>query len=170
MKDEPAGTAMMKDRVLGRIKSGQVAMHSQFYFAMRIAALVVVLLLALVVSILLFTFLFFTIRINIHDAMSPLGADWWLMFARFFPWHLLILDILLVAAAEWLMRSFLFAYRSPAVYLLFVLLAFVLALAAFIDHAGFNDQMLQRARAHRLPEPFSDMYDRAPRPELIIVR
>jgi hypothetical protein len=157
----------IKDRVLGKIRRGEVAMHSSSYFLLKLVALVAVVLLALGVSILICTFILFTVRINIHDAFTHTGPSGWWFFARFFPWHLLVLDVILIALAEWLMRSFRFAYRSPTLYLLFALVALALALGLFIDRdTSFNNEMLNRARLHHLPPPLDDMYVHAHRDDL----
>jgi len=159
-------TNELKAKVLDRIRRGELTMHSQLYFGLRLVTLIVVLFLALVVSVLLFAFLSFTIRVNFHaPVMDPLGRTWF-FFLHFFPWRLLFLDVILVVCAEWLLRSFRFAYRSPVLYLLFGLLALALALALFIDHTGFNDVMLDHARERGLPAPFNDMYENAHHPEM----
>ncbi|HWP61622.1 MAG TPA: hypothetical protein VN495_03395 [Candidatus Paceibacterota bacterium] len=157
----------LKDRVLGKIRSGEVMMHSRTYFALKIVALVIVLFLALVVSVLLFSFIFFTVRLNILDAMTHRGPNGFMLFVRLFPWHLLLLDIILIALAEILMRTFRFAYGSPTLYLLVGLIACVLALGLFIDRAtSFNDDMRMRAHSNGLPEPLNDMYEHIHRDDL----
>jgi hypothetical protein len=149
----------MKARILGKIKAGEISMRTPAYFALRVAALALVALFALAVSILICTFILFTIRMNAHDALEHAGISGWWFFARFFPWHLLALDIVLIAAAEWLLRGFKFAYRSPALYVLFALLALALALGLFIDRTtGFNDDMQRRARLNGLPPPLNALY------------
>lgn len=163
----PQRSADLKDRVLGKIRRGEVSMHSQLYFALRIAALLLVVFSALAVSIFLCTFIIFTVRVNLQDALTHTGPSGWWFFARFFPWHLLILDIALLALTEWLLRGFRFGYRSPTLYLLFALVAFAIATALFLDRdAGFNDRMLTRAHMNGLPPPLNDMYIHAHRDDL----
>lgn len=156
----------IKSRILSRIKSGDVEMHSHSYFTLKLAALTVVSLLALVVSVLLLTFILFTIRINIFHPHGPFAPGALFFFTHFFPWHLLLLDVLLVASAEWLLRSFRFAYQRPVLFVLFMLLALALASAMFIDRQGFNDVMLDRSHHQSLPPPFNDMYQHAHHTEM----
>ena len=157
----------MKDRVLERIKSGDVSMHSRAYFAFKFGLLIIIALLALFVSVIIFTFIIFTIRINLDDVMRHSGPEGFYLFFRLFPWHLLLLDVILIALAEGLLRTFRFCYSSPKIYIAFVLLAFVLALGLFIDRATtFNDDMRVRARGHRLPPPFNTMYEHVHRDDL----
>lgn len=155
----------IKDRILRSIRKGEVSMHARPYFALKLAALVVVLALALIVSILMFSFIFFIVRVNIGDAFSQ--GNGLLMFVRFFPWHLLILEVMLLVIAEAMIRSFKFGYRSPMLYLALGLLAAVIALGLFIDRdTHFNDDMFDRAHHHRLPPPFNDLYEHAHRDDL----
>ena len=157
----------MKDRILGRIRRGEVAMHSQSFFTLKLVALLLASFLALVVSVLLFTFIFFTVRVNIHSSFAVLGPRTLFFLFHFFPWHLVMLDVALIALTEWLLRDFKFAYRSPFLYLLFAVFAFVLALGLFIDRVTpFSDRMLEHAHAHHLPPPINDMYEYAEHREI----
>ncbi len=157
----------MKDRVLGKIRTGEVTMHSSVYFALRFVILIAIAFFALGVSVLICSFIFFTVRVNIHDAFLHSGPSRWWLFVRFFPWHLVVLDIILIGLAEWLMRSFRFVYRSPILYLLFILVACAIALGLFIDRGtGFNDEMLRRARMQHLPPPLNTIYAHVHRDDL----
>ena len=157
----------IKARVLSRIKNGEVAMHTRAYLALKLAALGLLCFLALAVSVLIFTFILFTVRLNIQDALAHTGPYGWLFFIRFFPWHLLALDVVLIFLCETLLRSFKLGWRSPVLYLAFMLLALALALGLFLDRGvGFNDSMVERAHHHGLPPPFNEMYEHAHRDDL----
>ena len=158
----------MRDRVLGRIRSGEISMRSKTFFIVKLIALIFSALLALVISVLIFTFIFFTLRVNIHNSFAFMGPRTIFFLLHFFPWYLLILDVALIALTEWLMRDFKFAYRSPLLYVLLLAFALVLALGLFIDRAtDFNDRMLQHAHDHRLPPPINGMYEHAQHEEIL---
>lgn len=147
----------LKDRILREIRSGEVSMRPRAYFALKIAALVVVALAALGVSIFLFNFIAFSIRINSQDALFLMGPRGWGAFFAFFPWTLLALDALLVLALEWLVRRFSWGYKVPMLYLLAGLAVLTIGTGVLMDRATpLNDRLWH---AHRgLPPPFGDLY------------
>ena len=147
----------LKDRILSQIRDGKVAMRPRAYFAAQVAALVVVALAALVVSVFIFNFIVFSIRINHVDSLLGFGPGGWLAFVTFFPWTLLVLDVLLVLVLEWLVRKFSWGYKVPALYLLAGLLALTFVTGALVDRATPLNDQLWRGR-HGLPPPLRVIY------------
>ncbi|MCE9541881.1 hypothetical protein K8R03_04995 [Candidatus Kaiserbacteria bacterium] len=154
----------IKDTILSQIREGKLHMHSPAYFALRVALLALIVFLALVVSVLIFNFIFFTIRISEEGQLLGFGVRGFLIFLEMFPWTLLAIDIVLVLAAERMLRYFRFGYRNPVVVLIGGLLVLTVLSGLVIDRATpFNDRMLQHARERNLG-PLNGLYEGAHRP------
>ena len=74
----------LQEKILNKIRQGDVVMRPRLYFTLRAVALVFVALAVLVLSIFICNFIFFTIRLNGHESLlaRPGGL---LLFLRFFP-------------------------------------------------------------------------------------
>lgn len=154
----------LKDRILRDIRSGDVSMRPRHYFTLKVAALVLGVLAVVVISVFIFNFILFTIRISGQESLLGFGPRGWEAFVHFFPWHLLVLDIALIIGLQWLLRQFKFAYKIPILYFLLGLLCLT-AVAGFVLDRGtpFNDRLYQM-RGRGLPPPLGGFYDQANRP------
>jgi len=148
----------LKDKLLKEIKDGELAMTPRAYFTLQWTALIATTLAVLVITVVIFNFIFFSIRINGHDTLLTFGPRGFGAFIRFFPWHLLILDIGLIVFTQWLLRHFRFGYRVPVLYLLAALMAGALALGLALDRATPVNDRLREGR-DRLPPPVRMLYD-----------
>jgi len=147
----------LKEKILSDIRSGQVHMRPRFYFVLQVAALALLAFVVLVISVFIFNFILFSIRINHVDTLLGFGPRGWGAFIQFFPWTWLLVDILLIAVLEWLLRTFRFGTKIPALYLLGALVAVTLVAGLAIDKGTpLNDDLLQRHAG--LPPPFGDLY------------
>lgn len=156
----------IRDRVLSRIEQGEVKMRPRIITLMKAVALGVLVLAALLLSVFLFNFIFFFLRINhfpLRYGRGFLGIPFDLLrFVLLFPWWLLAIDAGLLILAEVLLRQFRFAYRRPVLLSLFALLALTLALGLAIDRAtSVNETLEWHAHHGRLPAPIGDMYRHA---------
>src|SRR4051812_6361492 len=86
----------MQEKVLGKIHARELSMHPRYYFVLRVAALVLVALGILFISVFIFNFLLFSIRINSQDTFLAFGPRGWGAFLVFFPWDLFAIDAVLV--------------------------------------------------------------------------
>ncbi len=155
----------LKERLLQKIHAREISMRPKLYFTLQIAALAFVALCVLVLSIFIFNFLLFTIRINSHDVLLGFGPRGFGAFLRFFPWERLVLDVALVVVLQWMLRAFKFGYKTPVMYLLLGLLGASAMLGFVVDRdTPFNDTLLREADEHLLPGVFGDFYGHARRP------
>jgi hypothetical protein len=153
----------IKDQLLDRIKKGEVVMRPKFHFTLKVLATALVAFAVLVISVFIFNFILFSIRINHHDTLLSFGVDGLVAFLFFFPWLLLLVDILLIALLEWLLRQFRFGYTIPVLYLLAGIVVMTAVTGFALDRGTpFNDRMIERAR--HLPAPVGDFYDGARKP------
>lgn len=153
----------LQNEVLKTIHSGEVAMRSKHHFTLKFTALVLVSLVALVTSAFIFNFILFSIRISSQEALLGFGTQGIWAFFRFFPWYLLVINILSIGILEWLLRQFRFGYRTPVLYLLGALLILAAGLGFAVDRGTpFNDRLLEHSP--RLPRPIGQFYEGARRP------
>jgi hypothetical protein len=140
------------DAILRRIREGELTQRPRLYFALHVAAAVVVSLIVLVLSVFIFNFILFSIRINSHDSLLGFGPRGFETFIYIFPWVLFFVDIALIFALEALVRRFRFAYKIPVLYLLAAIFFATLAMAFVIDSGtNVDDRMLSRADRNELP-------------------
>jgi len=148
----------IKNDILRQIREGKLQMHSSGYFAFRVGALALVVILALIVSVLIFNYIFFSIRFSGEDELLNFGPRGFLFFLWMFPWHLLALDVFLVLVAERMLRYFRFGYRNPALMLLAGLLILSVALGLLVDRTTPLNQMLSHHAQRKHLGPFNAMY------------
>lgn len=152
----------IKDRLLKDIRAGEVHMTPRAYFTLKLSALIIMALSALAISIFICNFIFFSIRFSGQHELLGFGSRGFTTFLYFFPWHLLAIDILLIALLQRLLRQFRTGYKIPVLYLLGALILAAALLGFAVDSTRINDRMAERSE--RLPSPFRDFYDRAQRP------
>ncbi len=158
-------TDSLRDKILGQIKSERIAMRPRLYFTLQLAAVAFVSFLVLIISIFIFNFILFSIRINSHEAFLAFGPRGIVAFLTFFPWVFLIADVLLIVLLEWLLRTFKFGYRLPILYVLGAILLITFATGFVIDRGTpFNDRLMVRAGGPGLPGPLNGMYRDVRRP------
>lgn len=154
----------IKDRILAQINERKVTMRPKAYFTIQLVLLGVLVFAVLVVSIFLVNFISFSVRISAHDVLFGFGPSGFLIFVRTFPWELLLLDVVFIAALQKLLMKFTFGYRSPVLYILGALLVITSALGLAFDRGtGFNDDISARAHRNELPRPVGSVYGYAHR-------
>lgn len=140
-------------------------MRPRLYFTLQIATVAIVAVLSLLLSIFIFNFILFSIRINGHDAFLSFGSRGLQRFIVYFPWLTLLIDIILILLLEWLIRKFRFGYRIPILFLVLGIISLTV-IAGFVLDRGtyFNDRLMDRAEHEGLPPPLSGLYHGAQRP------
>lgn len=152
----------IKDRVLQDIRSGDVKMTPRSYFIIEVMTLVAIAVAALLITVFLFNFISFIVRINDQGILLRFGPRGIAAFAHFFPWYLLILDMGLVILLQWLLRQFRSGYRIPVLYVLAGLLVAAACMGFALDQTSINDRLMERSGT--LPPPFGILYRGAHRP------
>ena len=150
-------------KVLDKIRAHQVTMRPRLYFTLKSIALAVVAILTLLLTVSIGSFILFTIRTSYETSLLGFGPSGLLLFLELFPWSLLVLDIASIVLLEWMLRKFRFGYRSPLLYLLFVILVIILSASSVIDTDRVSDTVLRGAHDIGLPI-VGDFYDRGRRP------
>lgn len=151
----------MKEHILGKIRGHELRMRPRFLFSLQLLVTVFIAVVALAFAILIFNYIFFSIRVGAQDALLGFGARGFRAFLRFFPWGLLALDALLILALQLLVRQFRFGWRTPLLHLIGAGLAFAALFGFLLDRATpLNDMLLRRADERGLPQPFRGAYAR----------
>jgi hypothetical protein len=154
----------IKEAILHKINTKELLMRPKLYFTIKVAAIIILALSVLLISVFIINFILFGIRINSHEMLLDFGPRGWGVFLRFFPWLLLLLDIVLIIILETLVRNFKFGYKIPALYLLLGLLASIGFLGFVIDRGtDVNDRLLVQSDMHRDHPPFMGIYGSARR-------
>ena len=149
-------------KALKKILAQEISMRPRLYFTAKVVALFVVALLTLAVSISLGSFILFSIRASNETSLLGFGIPGYAIFLQVFPWRLFILDIICVVLLEWLLRKFRFGYKSPLLYLFFMILVIMLSATLVIDHSRMSDRVLQGARDNGIPL-IGSLYDQGRR-------
>ncbi|MDB5195463.1 MAG: hypothetical protein JWO84_647 [Parcubacteria group bacterium] len=154
----------MTESLLERIRAGRLPMRSRSYFILRASAVVFVAILALVLSIFLFNLVLFVLFTGGRAPLLAHGTNGLLVFIRFFPWWVLLADVLLLALLRSLLRQYSFGYRSPTLFFFFGL-AVVVGSFGFIlyHHTDVNERIEHAAHRGHLPPPVGSFYDDARR-------
>lgn len=156
----PTPKSSMHENILERIRTDTVHQVSKSHFVLKMIFTIAVAIVTLLVSISIFNFILFGLRIHHHELLLGFGLRGLWTFALLFPWGLLAVDMLLVALLEWLLRQFRFGYRVPILYLLGILLIVTVSCGVIIDRAtSFNDGLLGQADAHQLPPLLNELYE-----------
>jgi len=150
-------------KVLEKIRAQQLSVKPKFYFTLKSIAILTVAGLALLLSVSIGCFILFSIRTSYETSLLGFGPSGLFIFLRLFPWPLLILDIASIILLEWMLRKFRFGYRSPLLYLLFLILVIVLTVSGALDNRRVSDFVLRGAHDGGLPI-IGDFYDQGRRP------
>lgn len=140
------------NEILEKIKKNELVMRPKVFFNLKIAALAVLSVFAFIVSIFLFSFILFSLRASGHASLIGFGPSGLEVFLLLFPWPLFILELVLLGLVGWLLRSFRFGYKSPAIYVLStVLLSVVISSVLVTRTTALHDRLLMRADHGDLP-------------------
>ncbi len=144
---------------MAKIEHNELHMRSRSFFIFKIAGVILLSLAVCIITILIGNLVFFTLRLNGHEALLGLGSHGLTLFITVFPWWLVVLDFIFIFLLECLLRQFRFGYRSPALYIFLMLILIAALGGAGIDRGtSLNDGLLHRADQGRLPAPIGALY------------
>jgi hypothetical protein len=106
----------LKEKVLERIRSGQVKMHGHAYFAAKTILLVVGVVLALLFGIFAVSFLLFLLQANGLLLLPAFGMTGLVKLLTLFPWLIVVLALVFMILLELFVQRFAFAYHQPIMY------------------------------------------------------
>jgi hypothetical protein len=150
--------------ILEKIENNELVIKPRIYFHFKFAALLLLLLVIVIVSIFLSSFILFSLDASGRAALMSFGPSGWQVFLILFPWKLTLVEIGLVVLLEYLLRSFRFGYKIPALYLFLGVVTLILISGVVIDQTPLHPNILKQDFKEQLPPPFSDLYNDVRRP------
>lgn len=152
MKPEHSTQAeQMKDEILAKIEAGEVTMKSKLHFGMRWALLITTILAICIIAICLVTYILFSLHVSGRFMLLGFGAKGWRTFFHLFPWHLFLLEFLLILILGGVLKHFRFGYRHPALYIILATIGLSISIGMGINHFPFHDRLLQQYEQGKLP-------------------
>lgn len=138
--------------VLQKIQAKKISIHSKTFFRMKMSAFVALLLAICFISIVLCSFIMFTIRMTGQSNFIGFGSKGSLLFFALFPWILFLFDVLLISLLVRLMRHTSFGYKIPGIYVVGIIFAIIIVSGYVVDtKTTLHRDMMQRADRKQLP-------------------
>ncbi len=140
-----------KQKILEKIETGEVKMRSKTFFFLRVSFLVVLAVMVFVLSVLLVSYILFSLKAAGHLYLLGFGFRGFYEFLLVFPWFVLIIDILLLVFFDWLVKRWKLGYHSPIIYLFSGSVVLIVLLGSIVDRTSFHQSMMYRAENRNLP-------------------
>jgi hypothetical protein len=141
----------ISSKVLEKIGHGDVRKRSRAYFMAQIFLIVALLVVALALAMFVLSFGIFSVHESGEQFLLGFGSRGVLTFFALFPWMALVVDILLFAIIEWLLRRFKFGYRIPVLRAVFGIVVLAAAGGVIVMLTPLHATLLQRAQDDTLP-------------------
>lgn len=141
----------LKEKVLDRIKSGNVHMKSKAHFVLKIFLIVFVVILILVVSAFIISYVIFSLKTSGQFSLLGFGTRGVMNFIIGFPWLIFLADCLLLVVLDYLLKNFRFGYHSPKVYLFLGTFAFIMGIGLIIELTPLHGTILRLTEEKHLP-------------------
>lgn len=146
----------MKEKLLTDIASGAVMQRPQWKDMLPKIGLAVLIACILALTVLIFTYLFFALRISGVSALLGFGTRGLIFFLANMPWHLIVLDAAFVVAFIHFSKEFAFGWKTPRVPLAVLFVASALSAAWLLDRP-INDSLYESRT--ELPAPLGGLYE-----------
>jgi len=146
----------LSDEILNKIKSGSVKMKPKLYFILQTIFLILSIFTLFLFVIYIVSFIAFSLRATGLLFLPKFGFPGIGIFLISFPWPLILLAIILIAALEILSKHFNFIYRRPLLYSLIGIIIIVIAIGFLVERTPFHSNLFRRSQTEHLPaiEPF----------------
>ena len=141
----------MSEKVLQAIKTGNVSMHSRYYFFARSALWILGVILVFSLTLYLMSFITFVFRGNALSALLAFGSHGWLVLLTSLPWLLLLATFAIFVALQLLSLHFSFVYRRPLVHTALASIVVLVAGSALMAQTTLHEHAYELSRERRLP-------------------
>ncbi len=149
------------EKVTEKIQSGEVSMHSPMLFILRALGIALLSMLAFFASVVIVNFILFSVHMSSTNELLGFGPRGWGAFLQFFPWGLLIVDVVSVILLVALLRTFRFGYRAPLLYVFGALLFFAVMTGVIIErHTPMNTLIDREMRGPGMHHGMGGMWNR----------
>ncbi len=154
----------IQENVLDKIKSGQLQMHSKWYFVVQGALIIGFAFLLFVVSAFLVSFIFFILHTSDISLLPRFGKNGIIVLFFIFPWVLVLVALIITGITGYLLKRFEFVYHKPLLYLPVALIFLVTFVGFMVQISSFHDNFRPYSLNHRLPF-FASFYQMFRSPE-----
>lgn len=151
MKEENIQQNSIKEEILQKIKSGQVSMRPKYYFIIKVIALAFTTFVTFILSAVIVSYVIFSIKASGQTNLLAFGPRGLYHFLLALPWVILVVDLILIAFLDWLLKSFRFGYNSSVMFIFVVTMVSITVLATLINYTSFHRSLLFRAENKHLP-------------------
>jgi len=139
------------EKVLNKIKSGQINMKPKAYFVLKTVLFVLGVITVALFILYLISFIAFSLRASGVMFLPGFGFRGVGIFLTSMPWLLILVAVLLIVVLEILVKHFAFSYRRPILYSIIAIIVLVFLGSFIINKTQFHPDLFQRAREGRLP-------------------
>lgn len=141
----------IKERVLEKIKSGQVKMRPKIYFILKTILIGGGILGFGIFVVFLISFIKFHLRASGIWYLPGFGFRGLRIYLRLLPWFLIFISAVLILVLEILAKRFSFVYRQPIFYSLLAIILITLIGGFIIEKTSLHPKLLLQAREGKLP-------------------
>lgn len=141
----------IQQKVLERIRAGEISMRPKLYFVARVVALALVALLALALAVFVLSFLFFSITESGEQFLLGFGRHGLMAFITLFPWGPFLIALALIVLLDVVVRYFKFGYRVSMLEIFLIALTVVVAAGVAINFTPLHRLLLESADRGELP-------------------
>ncbi len=153
----------LKNKVLNKIKSGEITIKPKAYFMLKTVFMVTVVLATLLAVSFFVSFTIFSVKESSKLFLLGFGNIGIQIFLETFPWFLMLAAVFLLIIADKLLTYFNFAYRIPLIYILLITVVVVMGVSIFIHKTPVHETIYQEVMENKLPE-LGIIYKNAKRP------
>ncbi len=150
MNNEPEKNSIT-DKVLNKIKSGEVKMKSKTYFILRMVLLILSTLVLIFFIIYFVSFIIFSLRASGVLFLPKFGFPGIKIFLNSLPWLLIFISAILIILLEIFAKKFTFVYRRPILYSLLAIIMIVVIGSLLVEKTPFHSNLFWKTQEGHLP-------------------
>lgn len=139
------------EKVLNKIKKGQVKMWPKLYFVLKAFLFALALVFVLFLALFLVSFIIFNLRASGALFLPRFGLFGLRTFLFSFPWLLVIFSVLFIIVLGVLAKRYRFVYKKPLLYSIIAIVVIVLVGSFIFLRAPIHNRLSERAFRGRLP-------------------
>ena len=141
----------IKEKVLERIKKGEVKMRPKIYFLLKTILVTFALLALLFLVLFLISFISFYLRLTGLWYLPIFHPKFFWLYLKFLPWLLIIFCLILILIVEILAKRFSFVWRKPIIYSLLAIILFALIGGLLFEKTGLHSHFFFQTKEGRMP-------------------
>lgn len=157
--DNNLDKSSITNKVVEKIKKGQVKMKPKIYFILKSILLMLSLAVSALFALYLLSFIAFVLRSTGVWYLPVFGFQGIAVLLHSLPWILILMALILVAVLEILVRHFSFSYRRPILYSILAIIMLLLLGVLIVNKTQLHPALFRRAQERELPiagRPYRD--------------